>query len=169
MRRFRFFLLPAFAVLGCATSARADDAVLHVSYLGKTLAFTSADIAAMPHEDSSAFDPHEKKSHTYSGVPVRGLLAQLGAPLGEKLRGAALSLVVVARTKDNYQAVYSLAEFDESFSSRTILLVDREDGQPLGNGMGPLRIMAPGDKRAARWVRMLTSLEVVAVGDAPRR
>jgi len=151
-----------------AVGARADDAVFRVSYQGKVVAFTAADIAAIPHEDSSAFDPHEKKTHTYSGVPVKGLLSQAGAPLGEKLRGAALSLVVVARTKDNYQVVYALAEFDETFNSRTILLVDREDGQLLGSGMGPLRIMVPGDKRAARWVRMVTSLEVAPVGDPPR-
>ena len=167
--RRKSFLIPALLALVVAGNARADDVVLRVSYLGKSIAFTAADMAAMPHEDSSAFDPHEKKQHIYSGVPVKGLLSQAGAPLGEKLRGAALSLVVVARPKDSYQVVYALAEFDESFSSRAILLVDREDGEPLGSAMGPVRIMVPGDKRAARWVRMVTSLEVVASGEAPRR
>jgi hypothetical protein len=65
--------------------------------------------------------------------------------------------------------VYALAEFDEAFNGRTILLVDREDGHVLGDGMGPVRIVVPGDKRPARWARMVTSLDVLSVGDASAR
>jgi len=51
--------------------------------------------------------------------------------------------------------------------SLTILLVDKQDGQALVPGQGPIRLVVPGDKRPARWLRMLTSLEILSVGDAP--
>jgi len=93
------------------------------------------------------------------------LLARVDAPSGEKLRGPALRLVVIARALDNYEVAYALAEFDGAFNDRTILLVDRQDGQPLGAGMGPLRLLVPGDKRPARWTRMITSLDIIQVGE----
>jgi hypothetical protein len=157
--------LLTICALATAPAIRADDAILHVSYAGKTLAFTAADLAAMPHQTITAMDTHEKASHAYTGVPVRDLLARVDAPSGEKLRGPALRLVVIARALDNYEVAYALAEFDGAFNDRTILLVDRQDGQPLGAGMGPLRLLVPGDKRPARWTRMITSLDIIQVGE----
>jgi hypothetical protein len=76
---------------------------------------------------------------------------------------------VLAHCRDHYDIVFALAEFDDAFNGRTILLVDRQDGQPLADTAGPLRLVVPGEKRPARWARMVTSLEVVSVGDsAPR-
>ena len=72
-------------------------------------------------------------------------------------------------TRDNYEVAYALAEFDEAFSDRTILLVDRQDGQPLFPGTGPVRLLLPGDKRPARWARMVSSLEIVQVGKSGER
>ena len=80
-------------------AAGVDEGVLRVSYAGKTVVFTAADLAALPHQDITATDAHEKKPHTYSGIPARELLVRAGAPFGEKLRGQALRLVVVARAK----------------------------------------------------------------------
>jgi hypothetical protein len=37
------------------------------------------------------------------------------------------------------------------------------DGAPIGAGEGPFRLVAPHEKRPARWVRMLKSLTVVQV------
>jgi hypothetical protein len=98
---------------------------------------------------------------------VRELLLRAGAPLGDKLRGPALTLGVLVRCKDNYTVLYSLAEFDENFSPRTIVLADREDGQPPPATAAPFRLVAPGDKRGARWARMVTSLEIVSLPAKP--
>lgn len=154
-------------VLAGAASARADDAVLTVTAASQTLRLTAADFAALPHATTTTLDGHEKKTHTYAGVPVRDLLAKAGVPFGEKLRGPALRMVVIARTRDHYAVVYALAEFDEAFSDRTVLVADQQDGQPLGAGAGPLRLVAPGDKRPARWARSVTSLEVVSLPAGP--
>ena len=156
--------LAAAALALAATAALADTPYLRLSFAGRTETLTEAQFAALPHESVRAFDAHEKTAHVYSGVPVRALLAPLGVPFGEKLRGRSLRLVVLVRARDGYAVAYALAEFDPAFSDRTILLVDRQDGLPLYPGQGPLRIVAPGDKRPARWIRMVTSLDVVGAG-----
>jgi hypothetical protein len=147
---------------------RAAEPALTVSYAGKTIAYLDADLAGLAHQQVKAFDFHEKMDHVYSGVPVRDLLQKDGVPFGdEKLRGKNLRLVVLVHCRDHYDIAFALAEFDDAFNSRTILLVDGEDGHPLPGGQGPLRLVVPGDKRPARWARMVVSLEVVSVGDIP--
>lgn len=150
----------ASALIGL-TPVHADDAILHVTYAGHVLALSSADVTAMPHQELTAMNAHDKATHTYSGFPARDLLLRAGAPLGDQLRGSAMRLVVVAHARDHYAVVYALAEFDQAFSNRTIFLVDREDGRPLGEGAGPLRFVIPGDERPARWARMITDIEVL--------
>jgi hypothetical protein len=134
---------------------------LTVASHDKTVAFSAEDLQALPHSVVTATDPHLKLEHRYSGVPVRDLLAKVDAPLGDKLRGPALQFAVIFHSKDGYATLYALAEFDEAFCDRTVLLADSEDGKPLPENAGPLRVVAPGDKRAARWARMVTSIELV--------
>jgi hypothetical protein len=167
-RSLRLLASLGLALLSAAASSAAE-AILTVENAGKATVLTGAGISALPHQDVTAFDFHEKQSHVYSGVPVRDLLALAGVELGEKLRGRALRLAVLAHCRDHYDVVFALAEFDDAFNGRTILLVDRQDGQPLADGAGPLRLVVPGDKRPARWARMVTSLEVVPVGEAAPR
>jgi hypothetical protein len=45
-------------------------------------------------------------------------------------------------------------------TDHVILLADTKDGQPLPPREGPFRIVVPGEKRPARWVRQVTALEV---------
>ena len=41
-----------------------------------------------------------------------------------------------------------------------VLIVDRRNGQPLLPDSGPLQIIVPQDRRPARWIRQVTTLEV---------
>ena len=70
---------------------------------------------------------------------------------------------VIVRCKDNYAVLFSLAEFDENFSNRTILLADKENGELLPPSAAPLRVFTPGDKRGARSCRQVVSIEVVSL------
>lgn len=162
-------LLAAGAVLLALAPLRAADLVaLTVSGGGKTLTYTLADFAALPHLAVTAVDPHARVPHQYSGVLVHDLLAKVGMPGGDALRGALLRQAVIVRASDGYATLFALAEFDENFSDRTIILADRQDGEPLPPTLGPLRLIVPNDKRAARWARMVTALEIVALpGKAP--
>jgi len=156
----------AFLAIG---RLQASEPGLTIVYEGRTTEFAGVELSRMAHQEVTAFDFHEKQGHVYSGVPVRDLLARAGVEFGEKLRGKGLRLAVLAHCRDNYDVVYAVAEFDEAFNSRAILLVDSQDGRPLPDGQGPLRVVVPGDKRSARWARMVTSLEVVSVGGGAAR
>jgi len=146
-------------------AARAAEPVLKIAGRDKTATFTAEEFAALPHTELKVLEPHEKKERTYSGVPLRDLLAKVDVPAGEAFRGPALQLGVLFRSKDNYTVLFALAEFDENFSPRTILLSDREDGQPTPASAAPLRLVVPGDKRAARWARQVVAIEIVPVGE----
>jgi hypothetical protein len=154
-----FILLLSLFCLGAATLPA--QTVLTVSYQGTNLVFDATNFAALPHTEITATDPHEKKDHQYSAVSVHDLLVQAGAPLGEKLRGAALHDVVMVRAKDGYAVAFTLADFDEAYSTRNLVLADRVDGNPLSDTAGPLRLIVAGDKKGARWVRMVNKIEVL--------
>jgi hypothetical protein len=108
----------------------------------------------------AATNGHTNETHRYAGVPVRLLLDKAGAPLGEKLRGKAMQLTVLARASDGYAVAFALTEFDERFTDRTIYLADGEDGHPLDAKWGPLALIIPGDRTPARWARMIVSIDV---------
>lgn len=128
----------------------------------KPLALQAAELKSMPHTDVTAND-HDGKAHRYSGIPVAELLKQAGATLGGALRGKNLSKCVLVKANDGYQAVFALPELDPEFTTRTVLLVDSADGQPLPTGVGPYRIVVPDEKKMARWVREVTAIEVRSV------
>lgn len=154
-------------ILVSGSAFAADAPFLRLTGPAKSLTFTAAEFSARPHTELRAVEPHEKRERRYSGVTVRELLALVDAPLGDKLRGPALTMGVLVRTKDNYTVLYSLAEFDAAFSTRTILLADREDGAPPPATAAPLRLVAPGDTRGARWARLVTALEIISVPAKP--
>ena len=144
-----------------ASTLAAEAPVLRLTGPAKTLTFTAAEFAALPRTELKALEPHEKKERTYAGVAVRELLIRAGAQLGEQLRGPALTTGVLVRCRDNYTVLYALAEFDAAFSTRTLLLADREDGAAPPPSAAPLRLVAPGDTRGARWARQVASIELI--------
>ncbi len=156
----------AAALALSAHSAPGAEPALKIVAGAQTVALTADEIRQLPHVELSATDPHQKQTHLYSGVPMRDLLAKVGAPLGERMRGPALRMAVVFHAADGYMTVFALAEFDEAFSDRQLLLADAQDGKPLPENTGPFRLVVPGDKRAARWARMVNSIELVSVGSA---
>jgi hypothetical protein len=44
-----------------------------------------------------------------------------------------------------------------------IIVADTMDGAPIPGTLGPFRLVAPHEKRPARWVEMVKSLTVVRV------
>jgi DMSO/TMAO reductase YedYZ molybdopterin-dependent catalytic subunit len=98
---------------------------------------------------------------TFDGVPIAEVLKRAGAPLGSELSGKALASYVLVTAADGYQAVFSLAECDPALTDTQPIVADTADGAPLGEKQGPLRLVVPRDKRAARAVRMLRRIDVV--------
>ncbi len=124
------------------------------------LTLSVADLEKMPQMTLRVTNPHNHKLETYQGVPLDTLLQQAGVPHGEAIRGKWMRAYVLVTAADGYRVVYSLAELDPGFLDSEVLVADRMNGEPLGPHQGPLKLVAPHDKRPARWVRMLKSITV---------
>lgn len=125
------------------------------------LDLTFADLKMMPRKTIRVLNAHNHKTEVYEGVPLEALLQKAGVPQGEALRGSLMSSYVLAEAGDGYRVVFSLAELDSGIIDSEILVADSLDGAPLGANEGPFKLVAPHEKRPARWVRMLKSLTVV--------
>jgi DMSO/TMAO reductase YedYZ molybdopterin-dependent catalytic subunit len=125
----------------------------------KTITLAVGDLKNYPRTTVSLQE--EGRTVTYDGVLLGEVLARAGAPLGPELRGNNVASYVLAKARDGYQVVFSLAEVDPAFTGSQIILADTIDGKPLFEYQGPIRIVAPGDKRGARSIRMLERLEIV--------
>ena len=67
---------------------------------------------------------------------------------------------VVVQASDGYAVVFSIAETDPAINDNRIILADTMNGKPLGEHEGPLKIVAPAEKRPARWVRMVNAIHI---------
>lgn len=118
----------------------------------------AATLAALPRDTVDA-DSHGH-ALTCEGVPLYRLLRHAGQlPAGE-LQGAQLARVVVARARDGDRVAFSLGEIDPGIGAGRVFVVDRCNGKPLDEGVGPVRLLVPDDLRAARWLRQLRSVVV---------
>jgi DMSO/TMAO reductase YedYZ molybdopterin-dependent catalytic subunit len=127
------------------------------------LILTIADLKKMPRKTLSIVNPHSQRKENYDGVLLEEILRKAGVPNGEHLRGAAMATYVVAEAADGYHVLFSLAELDSGILDSDIIVADTLDGAPLPEKEGPFKIVAPREKRPARWVRMLKSINVVRV------
>jgi DMSO/TMAO reductase YedYZ molybdopterin-dependent catalytic subunit len=126
------------------------------------LTLTQSALAAMPRQAITVTDEKGTPA-TYEGVAVGEILRRAGAPLG-KMRGKLMTRYVLAGAADGYHVLFALAEFDPDFTDTVVLLCDRRDGHALDVKEGLLRIVVPGEKRHARWIRGVVSLEVRSAG-----
>ena len=156
----RALLIVAFLVSALAPAMVAQSLQI-VRADGTSATLTAAQIAAAPHVSVNVKD-HDTPAQ-FEGVPLSAVLKLAGVEIGGKMKGPQLTQVVLVEAADGYKVVFALAEVDPDFATREILLADKSDGKPLDAKQGPFRIIAPGDKRAGRWVRMVTTLRIVAV------
>jgi DMSO/TMAO reductase YedYZ molybdopterin-dependent catalytic subunit len=144
-----------------AAASKPDDVRLEIDgNIDKPISLSLADLRGLPRQTITVMNEHEKKDETYQGVPLAEILKRAGVPQGSALRGQALAIYVRAQGKDGYAAVFALAELDNSIQDSGVLVADTLDGQPIPDKLGPLRLVAPHDKRPARWVRMLSTITV---------
>jgi hypothetical protein len=126
----------------------------------KSVMLSAAELKAMSHISVTIHNSHTNADEIYSGVRLSDLLAKLGAPLGNELRGKALATYIVATGSDGYKVVLALGEVDPSFHPGEVLVADMLDGKPLDAHSGPFKLVVTGDKRPARSVRNLVSIEL---------
>jgi hypothetical protein len=138
--------------------AMASAKPLKITFGQKSAEWTPATLAVLPHKTLTVYNEHSKANETYSGVPLIDLLKPLGVP--DKPRGKDFKIFLVAIGSDDYQVVYSLGEVTPDVHDGTVLVADTEDGKPIATD-GPLKMVATGEKRPARWVRNLVGIHVL--------
>lgn len=121
--------------------------------------WTASDWARLPRTEVHVSD-RQGREVTYSGVSLCDVLRAAGMKLGEATMPSreVVASYILVEAADGYRAVFALAELDPAQTDRVILLADRKDGQPLSAAEGPLRVVVPGEKRPARWVRQVRAL-----------
>ena len=159
----RFEMVLQIAATGSPTvtpESSRNDLVISAYPYHTPLGYSPADLKALPHISVTIHNSHTNADETYAGVRLADLLVPLGVPLGNELRGEALTHCVVATGSDGYEAVLSLAEIDPSFHPGEILVADTMNGKPLDAHSGPFKLVVTEDKRPARSVRNLTTIEL---------
>jgi hypothetical protein len=131
---------------------------LKITFGGQSSQWTSATLAALPHTTVNVHNEHTKADESYSGVPLIDLLTRLGVHASP--RGKDLRLYVVAVGSDGYEVAYSIGEITPDVHDATVIVADTENGKPLADD-GPLKLIATGEKRPARWVRNLVAIKVL--------
>lgn len=164
---FRCIVLLSFlsAELVLAQTAQQAPAAVSLTVRGdltSALVLTADDLAKMPREKAIVQDQDGAKVE-YEGVPLREILKRAGAPADKQLRGKALASYILAKARDGYQVVFTLAELAPEFGNQQVLVADKRDGKALFGYQGPLRLVCPNDKAGARSVRMLESIEFVSL------
>jgi DMSO/TMAO reductase YedYZ molybdopterin-dependent catalytic subunit len=122
------------------------------------LSLSAADLKALPR---TAMQAGSQQPQRFEGVALTEVLRRAGVPLGGELAGEWLGSYVVATGADGYRVAFSVGELDGGFGNAQVLVADSVDGAALAEGQGPFRLVVPGDRRAARWVRNLKSITVV--------
>ena len=123
----------------------------------------TSELKKLPRVETRTTDPHDPgKEIIYSGSPLVEVLKAGGLRLDSdtaRIRET-VAITVLVEATDGYRAVFALAELDPELTDRVILLVDTKDGQPLPPNEGAVRVIVPGEKRPARWVRQVRALTV---------
>lgn len=142
----------------------ATGIVLHVGgAVSHPLALSLPDLGAMPR--TTVHVQEHDNAVTYEGVTLTAILRKAGAPLGSQMHGKTLATYVLITARDGYRVVFALPEVDPDFTdtAQQIILADTADGKPLPEKQGPIRVVAPTEKRAARWIRMMEKIDIVTV------
>jgi hypothetical protein len=150
--------MPMDATAGHARKPAPPAGPLQITYGDQSAEWTAATLAGLPHTTVTVYNEHTKANESYAGVPVIDLLTKLGVP--DKPRGKQFRIYLVAAGSDGYEVVYSLGEVTPDVHDATVLVADSENGQPIGED-GPLKLIATGEKRPARWVRNLVAIRVL--------
>lgn len=125
---------------------------------GRSVVLSPTLLADLPKQTVSATS--HGRTASYAGYDLRLVLAAAGSAPVEGLRGNRLPGYITVTAADGYRVVFSLGELDKTLGDTLVLLADTENGHPLPATDGPWRLVVPGDQRAARSVRQLTSIRI---------
>lgn len=123
------------------------------------LALSLPDLRALP-----ATEQHwerDGQAHHARGVDLMALVDRAGLKLDPAVKNQRLRFAVEATAADGYEAVFSLGELMPSLGGKSALIAYEQDGAPLPENEGPLKLLTPADKALSRWIRRLVAVRVI--------
>jgi hypothetical protein len=113
------------------------------------------------------YNSHGSK-HTFDCVPLLSVLKAAGGATDfvmqpgadPKVKNPQLRFAVIVSGRDGYTVVFSLAELLPDIGNRAVWVALDEDGKPLPDRDGPVRLIVPDDKMPARAVHEVGSIEL---------
>jgi hypothetical protein len=154
-----------FGVFTCVALCQTQPLLVVQGVHGTHAELSAADLSRLPQQTIQTTDHGTKV--TFEGVRLADLLAKVDLPLGESFHKTAASYYLLVEARDGYRAVFAWAELDPSFMDKAVYVVTQRDGKPLAEKDGPFQLVAPGEKRGARWVRQVKLLHVESLPPAP--
>ena len=159
-RAFTFLIIGLVWSL-CAVGSAQQQAKASITIEGldgNKLTFTVEQLRQMPQQSVALANPDHRTAEIYEGVLLRDLLAKLDTAIGKKVHADDMRNYVEVSGRDGYRVVFALAELDPSFQDNDVLVAISNEGKPLDDELGPIRVIAPQDKRHGRSVRMVTTI-----------
>lgn len=135
---------------------------LNVTYSGKTITLTVADLAAMPQTTVHVHNAHLNKDEDYTGPLLADVLAKAGLAATHDTEPMILHSTLMASATDGYFVLYSLAEVEPSFSRSQVIVAILKSGLPDKDG-GTIQLINTDGAKPARWVHGLSGLNVMTL------
>ena len=114
--------------------------------------------------DVTYLSGEDSVSARFTGVPLWQIFSAAQPNLNADVKNDRLSLFVVVTGSDGYQAVIAWGEIDPEFGGQPILLAFEQDGAPISDAQGALRLVVPGDAHGGRYVSGVVN---ISLRDAP--
>ena len=98
--------------------------------------------------------------HTFGGPLLSVVLQKAGVITQSNRKNDVLRKAIVVAGTDGYTVGVAWAEVDPTFANKRVLLAYQEDGKPLPQKDGFVRLIVPGDVLAGRYVSNVASVIV---------
>ncbi len=152
------------ALVWLSSGVAAEDSSLSVALVGldgQKSTLTLPELDALPRVKISANE--HGTAHVFEGALLGDLLVKVGAPAGKAIHGMELADVIIVEARDGYKVALDLAGTDAAVRTDRVILADRMDGSSLSADKGQFQLVAEGDLRPARAVRMVSVIRLERV------
>ncbi|HXC28963.1 MAG TPA: hypothetical protein VNV38_13490 [Stellaceae bacterium] len=158
----RFAIVCAVLLLPLTAPQAADAPAGELSLTGKVAhpqQFSLDKLKALASQQVQVSFQSERgeQKMTFTGVPLWALLDEAGG-LADTEKGAALHHTIKITAKDGYWVVISTGEIAPDLGGKPAMITyQRDDEAPGASGF---RLVMPGDKHGARYVRDVVTIDV---------
>jgi len=158
-----------FTITSSAFSDETDESV-HIT--GPGIAATDWTVDQLQAQFAKEITPIDYTSHgqkhVYRCIALISVLKAAGVPVelkvqpnaDPKLKSYSLRFVAIVRGRDGYVVAFSLAELLPDVGNRHIWVALDEDGRPISERDGPIRLLTPDDQKPARGAEILQPRQV---------